>query len=66
MSNTTLVLLEKKRRFNFPTLCFIFLKSRNNFLKQRFNFLKSRNNLLKSRIRKSNLDVVILLSNDRT
>lgn len=57
---------QSNQRNDFPTLCFRKIESRFVRMKSRKNLLKQRFDFLKSRIRKSNLDVVILLLSDRT
>ena len=60
------VVEQSNQRCNFPTLCFRKIESRFVRMKSRKNLLKQRFDFLILDFRKSNLDVVILLSNDRT
>lgn len=63
---SVLVVEQSNQRCNFPTLCFRKIESRFVRMKPRKNLPKQRIDFLKSKIRKSNLDVVILLSSDGT
>lgn len=60
------VVEQSNQRNDFSTLCFRKIESRFVRMKSRKNLLKQRFDFLILDFRKSNLDVVILLSSDRT